>query len=204
MRTYVFTLMIPFLIACTTKEELSSVSESFEGGSWKSRCSYSGSSYDIQTVSFSGGQFTQSSTSYNNSGCAGALIKIDITGTYVLGGKLSESSNSQKIDETLATATVTALDASVVSYYNSVVLCGYSDWALGVAKDVAGKSCNSTTMPAVGAMSYDIYYIWEYSIPSQGIDQGMLNFGYNDASHDGKSPAQRPDSLNGNYNYYKQ
>jgi len=201
MRTYVFIFLIPFLLACSKKEETSISSESVEGGTWISGCSYSGSSYDIRSASFSGGQFTQSSTTYSSSGCSVALIKVDIAGTYVLGGKLSESSSSQKIDETLATVTITALDSSVVSTYNTAVLCGYSDWAVGVAKDVAGRSCGSSTMPAAGAVSYDIYYISDMDVPSLGIYEGMLNFGYNDASHDGSSSAQRPDTLNGNFDY---
>jgi len=203
MKKYILIIVAPFLFACTKKEvtEISSESGSLEGGSWVTGCVYSNSLYEIRSVTFSGGQFTQSLTLYSDSNCSVAQTKVDITGTYVLSGKLSDNSDTQKIDETLATSQITPLSSSVASAYNSAALCGDSNWAVGVAKDVAGKTCSSSTMPAVGAVSYDIYYIWPYSMPSMGVQQGMLNFGYDDGSHDGSSPAQRPDSLDGNYNY---
>jgi hypothetical protein len=201
MKNLVLLLTIPFLFACT-KEELFP-SSSLEGGVWKTACSYSASgSYQINSASFSGGGFTQSSIVHSGSGCATALARFDITGTYVVGSSLN-GSNVYPIDETLASMKLTVLDSSLLSSYNSATYCGYSDWAVGVAKDVTGRTCGSSVLPSVGSVNYDIYTIWPYSIPEVGITQGTLNFGYNDTAHDGTSPSKRPESTYGNFDYVR-
>jgi hypothetical protein len=203
MKTYFLILAIPLLFACEKKKELSSETPSLEGGTWVSGCGYDGSSssYQVRSAGFTGGQFAQGMTIYSGAGCASGLIKMDFTGSYVLGGSLYSGSSMQKLDLTLATLTLTVLNASVVSSYNTSSMCGFSNWALGVGKNVTGLTCNSSPMPSAGEVTYDIYNFEDVSIPSMGIVEGTLNFGYNDASHDGTSDATRPDSLNGNFDF---
>lgn len=190
------------LFGCTKEELLPS--SSLEGGTWKTACqSISSGGYQINTASFSGGQFVQGSSIYATSSCASAAAKMEIKGTYVIGDKISPTSNSVMIDETLSSFKMTLYDSSAVSSYNSATYCGYSDWAVGVAKDIAGRNCGGSTAPTVGEVNYDIYIVWPYSIPSMGIVQGALNFGYNDTTYDGSTPAKRPTSTNGNFNYFR-
>jgi len=203
MKTLIGLILIFCIVACTKPEIITDESSAsdIEGGTWLSGCGYSGSYYEIRSSGLSGGQFTQSATAFGASGCASPIIKMDITGTYVLGGRLSETSGSFKIDYTLATFSLTPMDATVVTSYNTGSFCGFNDWALGVSKDVTGLTCNSSSIPSAGDMSYDIFQIYTTSIPSAGIVEGELNFGYYDASHDGTSDAQRPTSLDGTFNY---
>ncbi|UYL07396.1 hypothetical protein B9G69_010100 [Bdellovibrio sp. SKB1291214] len=192
-------LCIFVLMGCT-KEDLFP-STSLEGGTWITGCSYSGTSsiYGINTARFAGGSFYQSATAYG-AGCTSGIAKMEITGTYSIGSKLA-TSGSVELDLKVATLTLTPLNSTLVSNYNNLTYCGYSDWAIGVAKDVAGRTCDGSTQAAVGEMIYDIYNINQYSIPEFNIVQGNLSFGYNHSSHDGKTPAKRPEATNGNFSY---
>ncbi|MEK2690239.1 hypothetical protein [Bdellovibrio sp. GT3] len=204
MKTTIFLLSTSLLLMGCMKEELLP-SSALEGGTWKTGCSYSGSNstYQINTASFSGGNFTQSMTVYGSSSCASSLIKIDNTGTYLVGDKLA-TSDSIELDMTLGSMNLTPLDATLVTNYNAATYCGYSDWSLGVAKSVAGRTCDTSTMAPVGTVQYDIYYIAPYSIPQLNVVQGTLNFGYFDSTHDGTTPAKRPEATWGNFDYIRQ
>lgn len=199
MKTFSIISAILFFAACSQTvvptDSSSIATESIEGGAWQTGCDYADSMYGISSVIFANGQFTQSATSYDTSSCSTGYFKVEITGTYILGGKLSASSSAEKIDMTLAVLEFTPLDSSVVSTLNSMSFCGYSDWAINVGKDVTGRTCDSSPMPSAGDVSYDIYYI--------SILDGSLNFGSHDASHDGTSDSQRPTILDGGTDYYR-
>ncbi|WP_374001502.1 hypothetical protein [Bdellovibrio bacteriovorus] len=86
---------------------------------------------------------------------------------------------------------------SVVTKFNTDSFCGFSDWAAGVAKEIAGQTCDSQVMPSVNTKYYDIYIIWPFSIndPYFPITQGDLNFGSRDSGKDGSTEVLRPKAV---------
>ena len=86
-------------------------------------------------------------------------------------------------------------DADYISAANDQALCGFTDWAVGVEKDLTGVDCgDGSVMPKAGAMSYDIYQ----------IKDGQLYFGDSSRDgHDGSSPTTRPTKINTDMPYKK-
>ncbi|MFL5813316.1 MAG: hypothetical protein ACJ763_07035, partial [Bdellovibrionia bacterium] len=62
---------------------------------------------------------------------------------------------------------MTLIHPDVVAYYNSKRACGFSDWALNVAKDIAEVSCDPAIVPHLGRQIRDIY----------NVRDGQLRFG---------------------------
>jgi hypothetical protein len=95
----------------------------------------------------------------------------------------------------------TPLSVAEVNGLNTATECGYSDWALGVAKDLAGRTCGSITFPSAGAVQYDIYNIAQFDLPFTGEVAGELKFGSSSGGMDGTTPAKRPTALDGSMVY---
>lgn len=181
------------LSACVpVKEE---VDLNLEGGVWQTACATFGSSPGSlnSTVSFEAGQFVVTASIFTGSGCSGENQSFKLTGTYTLPGPL-EGSSSQKIDMTLGNYTATPSSAAVASELNANSYCGITNWSAGVERSIAGLTCEGETIPQVGDVSYDIYYI--HLVPSPFNSQGDLQFGSNDSSHDGTTEQTRPNALN--------
>jgi hypothetical protein len=95
----------------------------------------------------------------NSTNCSGASdLTINESGTVTLGGEGTVTLNGSpvtatKIDIVVSTAQLTINNEDVVSYFNSGEgLCGSTDWAVGVPKDVLGTDCISESFK-------DILYI---------------------------------------------
>lgn len=211
MRIYICFLLTTLLLACTESKEPISDSENSKSseslhGNWQTQCTYSSKSslYEIRSAAFSGTTFVSSSTAFVDSNCSMKLIKSEITGAFVLGSQPAIISQSRNIDWTLSTVSHTVYESSIISNYNTSAYCEYSDWIVGVTKNITGKICGSSNVIQAGDMNYDIFVIWPDSIPSLGITQGALNFGHNDSTHDGTIPSQRPTSVDGNFDYFRQ
>lgn len=183
------------LVACSQKkEEANEPSESMEGSAWSTGCVDTGQSvYDKRTANFTGGSFTIVSTMYADSACSTGYIKMEMAGSYVISGVVSETTNYVGLDETISSINLTLLDATLVSYYNANSYCGFTNWAINVAKNIAGLTCDGSTISAAGTTGYDIYY----------ASNGILNFGLYDASHDGMSTATRPVAIDPVYSFTK-
>ena len=193
MKTLIISLVMLSLLACQKKETANEPSESIEGSSWGSNCAPTGQLYDFRTANFTNGQFSMTSSAYADYRCSTGLLKMEAKGTYTIGSVISSTTNYVAIDEVLINMLVTPLNASVVSSYNTNSFCGFTNWALGVAKDVAGLVCNGEQVTASGTAGFDIYY----------ASNGVLNFGLFDASHDGSSASTRPVDLDKTFNYTK-
>ena len=49
--------------------------------------------------------------------------------------------------------------ATLVTAYNILSACGYSDWVLNTETDTTGKTCVSTTYGAFGSTLYGLYLL---------------------------------------------
>ncbi|MNL03911.1 hypothetical protein D3C87_1244600 [compost metagenome] len=166
-----------------------------EGATWATECLSTGSgTFQERTVTFSKGTYTQTTLAYSDL-CETPDVEVKEVGKYQLLGPTREDSIMIKLDRTITQYTVKPMAAAVTSAYFSASLCNISNWSLGVAQDVLGKTCNGNVMPTLGQMTYDLYAISENS--------GDLRFGNIDAITTGRSPATRPVALATNPRYRK-
>lgn len=192
-------LLAVMLSGCMSEVDLPSSSD-LEGGNWYADCEYDGTSYQTRTTSFVAGSYTHVTTHYSDSSCLQKALDLGETGTYTIGGQVPNASRYE-LDRTLTSLTITPQNSTAVTNYNTSSLCGFSDWAIGVTKNVTGLNCGGDYLPAAGLKYYDVFIIWPYSVPATpgypgtGITAGTLNFGYTDSTNDGSTPAKRPTSL---------
>jgi hypothetical protein len=105
---------------------------------------------------------------------------------YVIGADLGNGIFA--LDNTIVSAAETPLSQSFVSQYNDDNYCGYSDWEIGVPKDVTGRQCDEDDEP-INAGDID-YNIIKY-------DNGTVWLGFYPQDDDltGTTPANRPTEL---------
>lgn len=94
------------------------------------------------------------------------------------------------IDYTVVRVEEVVLTNRFVELSNETEACGFSNWKLGIPKDVTGRKCGSgDPHPEAGIMIYDIYK----------VINGFLYFGQMNQSKDGSSPERRPVLLDDEY-----
>jgi hypothetical protein len=72
--------------------------------------------------------------------------------------------------------------------------CGIEDWSVGVAQDITGKTCGSTSLPKSGDRFYDIVQL---------LDGKTLATGNATKEFDGSTPEKRPQEINLTKKYIK-
>lgn len=120
-------------------------------GSWSAGCIAGESAGESEKFvnTISGSSFSMAGDVWTDSpGCSGASdITMSGSGTFTLGGEVTatmsgSSVTATKTDLVLSTVQFTLNNEDVVSYANSGEgLCGSTDWAVGVPKDVLGTDC---------------------------------------------------------------
>lgn len=195
-------LLIVLLTAtsCMKKEEEQAVLiDAKIVGSWRLRQNCSSVSYGYvknSAVYEASGMFTRKSEVYPDSSCATKHVTEEIQGTYSL-GTFTDNMLSTKTDLNLTYVAVlwTPATTAVANGYNMANLCGFNDWAVGVPKDVSGRTCDTATILASGATVYTFY---KYQVADQGPVgpipakyAGDVTFGTSSYGPDGLSEAQR-------------
>jgi hypothetical protein len=170
-----------------------------ESANWTTNClsTSSGGSAKL-LVSLVGGNYISTMRQYSDTLCSTPSYSGLETGTYVF--TVSSAGDSGSLDWTLGTLTLTPLTSTQTSTWNSSSYCGYSDWQVDVAKSALNRTCGTTSVPAAGTISYDIYGI---ASAFSTFPQNSLTFGYFDTSHPGTTSANRPVSNNGSYYYHQ-
>jgi len=166
-------------------------------GSWASECQQGEESDDfnfVQSVTFSiNGNFKQLNDYYESSdtSCAFSVVLVEeINSTYSLGDPLPLLSNTNKINFVVTGWTWTPKDTTWAGYLNDSAVCGFTDWANGQMKSIAGMDCNNYQPLAVGGTLYDIFELQSSTLMYSGITSGT-------------SEATRPTSVNTSVPYTK-
>lgn len=103
------------------------------------------------------------------------------SGSFTSGGtSISTPAGATSIDATVTAITAVAHTSAAATGFNTGTTCGYSDWAVGVAKNMVGKTCFGTTWTL--ATSYNVYK----------ISGTALTMGDTSGSNDGSTAAKRP------------
>lgn len=187
-------VLLPLLIAlagCGKKVEELPSTDSLEGGLWRTGCESSSSAYQKAVLNVENGSYSIKTTVYSDGACSQTLYEQNQSGSYTL-SSYDSSTGRGNIDLTLGSITLVPSSVSVANSLNSSSFCGLTNWASGLAQTVAGRNCGGVLVPSVGQVTYDIYQISRFGIPMLDVEIGDLNFGYNDATYDGSTPAKRP------------
>jgi hypothetical protein len=125
---------------------------------------------------------------YRELDCKAPNYTMTVTADYKLG---ADAGGLTPIDYTLHTIKITYKDAFDIADINDAAFCGFSDWAVGVAKDVSGKVCfdDDPALPKDGDKLFDVAQ----------LDAGKLYFGLaaqragiKPGPHDGSTAEKRP------------
>jgi hypothetical protein len=155
-------------------------------GTWVQACTQMGTA----TFTIASGMMTSHVASFTDAACATESLDIDLTSTYALPGPATAPAGAKKIDVTTESITFTPKAAATVAQLNAGMVCGFTDWALGTAKDVTGKNCPPLGMlPTQGTVAYNIYFVDKTATP-ETLQLGMLTM-----TEDGTTDAKRPTTL---------
>ncbi len=167
-KVFLFLFAALFLLAaCSDDEEASQTITGASGtavalnGSWSEGCVADGTQSDKETAVISGTTFTGTgSTYFTNTTCAGSPeLNSSFGGTFTMGSEVEATLAGATVTATKSTGTITTAkmtvnDADTVVLSNLVENCGYSDWAVGVAKDVLGTECFPTAYLSFKEIDY--------------------------------------------------
>ncbi|MEK2644789.1 hypothetical protein [Bdellovibrio sp. BCCA] len=113
MKNLILLILSMAVIACSKEEITLPSAGQFEGGTWYADCFSKDGAYQKRTAKFDGGSYSHSMTIYSDASCSVQQIETGETGTYVIGGPISEGSHSIKLDLTIGALTVKPLNTTV-------------------------------------------------------------------------------------------
>ena len=159
-------------------------------GTWVQACrASSGYSYQ-QTNIFTASGFQTGVKFYSDGTCSSLLGTANITGTDLVGAAVpSVGANVNKIDLIANTETITPGAGLAAIALNSISFCGISNWAVGVAQSVKGKTCSYDGFSISTNSLYEIMQINGGNMMYLGVP------GLPGTSTDASSDANRPTTL---------
>lgn len=99
--------------------------------------------------------------------------------TYIKPG-ISSANNYTNINTTMISMSQVVYDQDMANLYNTIAYCGFTDWVVGIEKDITGLPC----MTGANKAGQKIYSIFS-------IDNHQLKMGEADSTHDGLTPEAR-------------
>ena len=186
-------LIFSFTILSCSKESDSSTSSTTTEleGTWVKSCdggSYYRSTtfYYKDTVVVSGSNVTWKEEAHNDSNCSSDNYTRDWTYSNGLsiGDAVTYESGTKtgaKFTLTMSGLTETLNNSYEVTLANNNSFCGYSDWELNVAKEVAGKTCGSHDWDSVNTKRLSVYKnessttikFGDFNLESSGYPSGI-------------------------------
>jgi hypothetical protein len=142
-------------------------------GTWQGPCYLENGEYKRVTLVFSGNTLTTQLELYgaNDFTCQNLVLTVATEMDVSLAGPSASEAGAYQLDLVVREVTATMNVAEAVTYANTQGIGGYTDWELGVAKDVAGMDLSQTDMDAGTSGE---------ALPEEG-DSSLLNFVLNDA-----------------------
>lgn len=162
-------------------------------GKWQTNCYVESSQHLMDTIVIKGGAMSMVMQGFND-GCATPSMAVQVDSTYQIGAGSTHALGADDIDITASKIILTYYNPSVIGQLKQVKFCGISDWEAGVAQDITGKTCGTTTLPKTGDRSYDIVELF---------DEKTLMTGNTTKEFDGSTPQKRPQEININKLYIK-
>jgi len=126
--------------------------------------------------------------SFSDLACATLRERFFIVASYKT-GDLVAGTTSRKIDFGVTGLAASFNDPAAIKALNAAKVCGFSDWAAGLPKDLTNNPCITTTPLAIGLFKspsdFNVYQ----------VTSGTLLLGKEDAAHDGLADGHRPAQL---------
>lgn len=120
-------------------------------------------------------------TVYADDACITPVYDFSFVGSYAV------DESGHNLDYHYASIKLRALDPRIADAFNQVTLCGYSNWTVNDAHEVAGKDCGGQMIPAPGTEVFDLV--------QESDDQASIQLGRTSETRDGLSFEARPDEL---------
>lgn len=153
-------------------------------GIWRQDCSRGYS----REEAFRGDQAAYSERNFWDGACSQPAVETISEGTVTLGPAVSAPGGAREIDFQFTTVSLRPVDVKAAAAWRERGVCGFRDWAAGVAKVVTGRECDFfglgsvVRVPATGDRKFGVVKAGE----------GMLFFGRLSPARDGSSPEKRP------------
>lgn len=190
-----FVLILGFIMGCAKKDDSDDVTTTDLEGIWISGC-MTGTDNVIDKFTFSGSSFTQVMTIYADNKCKWENFIANMSGTFVIGADVTSVAGAKKFDATYTAFKGTPQTATTAVEFNSMELCGKTDWAERVEKDVYGLECEGMPTKAPNNVLYDIFKL--------ATDKKTMQFGKEvENTYDKSTETKRSIELSGE-DYTKQ
>lgn len=189
MKTMIFFLLAGILLLSNCGKNNSPESLGDTANIFKSPCSSSDTDSMYVQEEISSEQWIERLVFFSNSSCQNKSDDLQYIMSITEAGETSAAldntgiiKNVKKIDMTLVKILITIFDPIYVAQNNQSAYCGYTDWLVGVPKDVTGMSCSGVNNPIAGTKLYGLYL----------IEGSKLYMHLKDIEHSGTSDATRP------------
>jgi len=167
----IYIILILFLsftiISCAKKSDTSSTTTTTTTtttteleGTWLTSCSSSGSYYKIYSIIVTGTDVVAKTESHTDSSCStNFALWEDTYDSLSIGDEVTFGDATKGHYFTLEVGSYkhTPQTDNATSALNTAVWCGYSDWALNTAKDITGKTCDSTAVAVANTSVRGLY-----------------------------------------------
>jgi hypothetical protein len=146
-------------------------------GNWKTTCN----SGVNRHAAFSGANLVFNVNNYRSSDCTGVLGSIlEANFTYQASLKVSSDPSLYNLEYVLQNMTILVLDPQTATAFNLVSHCGFTDWGVGVKKDITGLACVASG-PKANVVTYSILK----------YQDTQIQIGQTEGANDGTSEALR-------------
>ena len=122
-------------------------------GTYSTGCRASGPGSSLFEISVTATTLQFTNILYDDGACAQPRVKFYYEDTYIDVAESTAQTGARDINITMGKIFRTLLSASAVTLSNGGTECGFSDWALNVAKDVSASACQDIP---VNTLTYTI------------------------------------------------
>jgi hypothetical protein len=162
-------------------------------GTWRTGCITDFDYPETNVYESDAGEASWTLQMYRYNNCTDILLTMIWNTTVVESEGNSDVPGAKHLDYTIASTQYIARHQEVVDNFNNNALCGFSDWKIGVPKEVAGNEpCEEA---ARGVVFYDIFKIYE--------NTPIMRFGRYEGNFDGTTPERRPIELDTDLTFMK-
>lgn len=166
MRSNLFTRFAPVMVATSAlllancgKEEEKKEEDTVLKGTWTAACQDASAG----SVEATNSQITVVGTRYEDDDktCAKTAVnRVTAVYGYSIGGDAETPAGAKQIDLTVTSFKVVFLSSNQISALNSEKICGYSDWAVNVEKELSEAGCDeASSVTKAGSVWYNIFKI---------------------------------------------
>ncbi len=140
-----------------------------------------------------GASFSKTTTLYSSDNCGTPEVRVVENGSADLGREVSD--NTFEFNQSFDSVAITPVNEAGQKALNLVAACGFTDWQVGIEKNVTAESSNSPVLARCWTKTprkvYDVVQ----------VDGDQLRFGLEEDGKDKSAPAKRPTNIDQTITY---